>query len=125
MTDIKEVKESKVFCDLVVKGMLEMKASQIAVLDFANVTNAVADYFIVCSGGSDTQIDAIADSVEDEVYKVTNSNPWKKEGKENKEWILIDYGNVVVHIFRNDRREFYALEKLWGDADISYIDEEN
>ena len=123
MTDIKGAKESKVFCDLVVKGMLEMKASQIAVLDFADVTNAVADYFIVCSGGSDTQIDAIADSVEDEVYKVTNSHPWKKEGKENKEWILIDYGNVVVHIFRSDRREFYALEKLWGDAAISYIEE--
>lgn len=122
MTDIKEAQNSKILSDAVVKGMTEKKASDVLLMDLTNIGNAVADYFVICSGNSDTQIDAIADSIEEEVYKATSDHPWRKEGKENKEWILIDYGNVVVHIFRKDRREFYSLEKLWGDAVITSID---
>lgn len=125
MTEIKEAQNSKILSEAVIQGMKERKASDIVLIDLRNIGNAVTDYFVICSGNSDTQIDAISDSVEDEVYKSTSDNPWRKEGKENREWILMDYGNVVVHIFRKDRREFYALEKLWGDAIITSIEDEN
>jgi len=108
-------------CDLVVKGMTEKKATDIRVLDMRKVTNAIADFFVICSANSDTQIDAISDSIEQEVFKATQNNPWKREGKVNKEWILIDYVDVVAHIFKKDKREFYCLEELWGDALITEV----
>ena len=106
---------------VVVKGMQEKKALDIAVIDLREIKNAIADFFVICSGSSDTQLDAIADSVDEEVNKVFNENPWHSEGRTNKEWVLLDYANVVVHIFRKDRREFYALENLWGDAKITQV----
>ncbi len=109
--------------DLIVKGMQEKKASEIVVMDLRKVKNAVADFFIICSGSSDKQLDAIADSVDEEVFKGLKENPWHVEGKNNKEWMILDYINVVAHIFRKDRRTFYALEKLWGDAEITEIEE--
>jgi ribosome-associated protein len=108
---------------LVIKGMQEKKASSIVIMNLKKVKNAVADYFIICSGNSDTQIDAIADSVEEEIYKLSKQNPWQREGRENKEWVLIDYVDVVAHVFRKDRRDFYALEELWGDAQITHLEE--
>ena len=114
---------SEKLSDAVVKGMQEKKATNIVVMDLRKVKNAVADFFIVCSGGSDKQIDAIADSIDEFVFKALKENPWHIEGKDNKEWMLLDYIDVVAHIFRKDRREFYALERLWGDADITEIDD--
>ena len=108
---------------LIVKGMQEKKAHDIVLMDLRKVKNAVADFFVICSGNSDKQLDAIADSVDAEVYKGLNENPWHIEGKNNKEWMILDYTNVVAHIFRKDRRQFYALEKLWGDAEITEIED--
>ncbi len=122
MQENKGALSSQDLSELVVKGMAEKKASEIVVMDLRDVQNAVADYFILCSGNSDTQIDAISDSVEEEVHKITQQNPWKREGRQNKEWVLIDYVDVVAHIFRKDKREFYALEELWGDAKISEVE---
>ncbi|MFT6866618.1 MAG: ribosome-associated protein [Cyclobacteriaceae bacterium] len=113
--------KSDVLSRLVVDGMLEKKASDIVVMDLRKVKNAVADYFIICSGNSDTQIDAISDSVEEQVFKQSNQNPWKKEGKENNEWVLIDYVDVVAHVFKKEKRIFYRLEELWGDAEITKV----
>ena len=107
---------------VIVKGMQEKKASDIVILDLRKLKNAIADFFVICSGNSDKQLDAIADSVDGEVYKELKENPWHIEGKNNKEWMLLDYITVVAHVFRKDRREFYALERLWGDADIIQID---
>src|SRR6478735_9063224 len=112
---------SEKLSQVIVKGMQEKKASDIVVLDLRKVKNAVADFFIVCSGNSDKQIDAIADSIDEEVFKALKENPWHVEGKNNKEWMLLDYIDVVAHVFRKDRREFYALERLWGDADITEV----
>jgi ribosome-associated protein len=106
--------------ELVVKGMQEKKALDIVVLNLKHIKNAVADYFVICSGNSDTQVDAITDSIEAEIYKLSKQDPWHKEGQENKEWILLDYVDVVAHVFKKDRRAFYALEDLWGDAQITY-----
>ena len=107
---------SEQLSQLVVHGMQEKKAVDIVVLDLRDVKNAVTDYFVICSGNSDTQVDAITNSIEEQVYKSLGEDPWHKEGKVNREWILLDYVDVVAHVFKKDRRSFYALEDLWGDA---------
>jgi ribosome-associated protein len=117
--------DSKKLCDAIVKGMQEKKAIDILVMDLRKVKNAVADFFVICSGGSDKQLDAIADSVDEEVFKTVKENPWHVEGKNNKEWMLLDYFDVVAHIFKKEKREFFALEKLWGDAEMTEIQDGN
>ena len=121
-TKIKD--NSDILAELVVKGMQDKKASDICVIDLKSLNNAVSDYFVISSANSDTQLDAIARAVEEEVFKITNQNPWQSEGRTNKEWILLDYVDVVVHIFLKDKRQFYALEELWGDAPIRYVEEQ-
>ena len=106
---------------IVVEGMQGKKAQDIVVLDLRKVANSIADFFIICSGNTDTQVRAISESVEDVVNKSNKQNPWHKEGYKNNEWVLLDYVDVVVHIFKKDRREFFALEDLWGDAKITKI----
>ena len=115
---------SEKLAEVIVKGMQEKKASDVVVMDLRKVKNAVADFFILCSGNSDKQLDAIADSIDAEVFKALKENPWHSEGKSNKEWVLLDYIDVVAHVFRKDKREFYALERLWGDAEITEIKDE-
>lgn len=122
MKEIKELSGDDL-CRLVVHGMLEKKAANIVVMDLRKVKNSITDFFVICSGNTDTQIDAIATSVDDEVFKASKINPWHQEGKQNKEWILLDYIDVVVHVFRKDRRKFYDLESLWGDAELTQIEE--
>ena len=117
----KKKPESEKLSMTIARGMQEKKASNIVVMDLRKVKNAVADFFVLCSGSSDKQLDAIANSIDEEVYKTLKENPWYTEGKNNKEWILLDYINVVAHVFRKDRRQYYALEKLWGDAEITEI----
>lgn len=112
---------SEQLSELVVKGMQEKKAIDIVVMDLREIKNAITDFFIICSGSSDPQVDAIADSIEEEVWKISNQNPWQREGKTVKEWVLLDYVDVVAHVFKKDRREFYDLEQLWGDAKIKSV----
>ncbi|SNC75273.1 ribosome-associated protein [Hymenobacter gelipurpurascens] len=116
--------DSDKLADVVVRGMQEKKAVDIVVLNLKELKNAVADYFVICSASSDTQLDAIARSVEEEVEKLTGQNPWQTEGRMNREWVLLDYVDVVVHVFLRDRRQFYSLEELWGDAEITHVAEE-
>jgi len=114
---------SEELSQVIVKGMQEKKATDIVVMDLRKVKNAVADFFVLCSGNSDKQLDSIADSIDKEVFKALKENPWHIEGKNNKEWMLLDYTNVVAHVFRKDRRAFYDLEKLWGDAEVTEIED--
>ncbi len=104
--------------------MQEKKAQDIVVMDLRKINNVITDFFVISSGNSDTQVDAIADSVEEEVYKTIQQNPWQKEGKMQREWILLDYVDVVVHVFKKDRREYFDLEGLWGDANITRVAEQ-
>jgi len=108
--------------EAVLEGMKEKKALDITILDLKGIKNAVADYFILCSGNSDTQIDAISDSIEEQVHKTTSLHPLNREGRATKGWVLLDYVDVVAHVFKKDRREFYALEDLWGDAKITNVE---
>lgn len=108
---------------LIVKGMQEKKAIDIRVLDLRKVNNSIADFFVVCSGNSDTHMEGIAESIEEEVFKISKQKPWRKEGQNNKSWVLLDYVDVVTHIFSNDSRIFYGIEDLWADAEITEVEE--
>ena len=114
---------SDTLSEWVVEGMLDKKALDVVILDLREVKHAIADYFVICSGNSDTQIDAISDSIEEQIHKRSKQNPWKREGQQNKEWILLDYVDVVAHVFNKEKRTFYGLEELWGDAKITYVEE--
>lgn len=114
---------SDTLSQVVIEGMQEKKGSDIVLIDLKSLQTAVADYFVICTGTSDTQVDAISESVERLVQKKLNDTPRHVEGRQNKEWILIDYVDVVVHIFKSEKREFYGLENLWGDAQIIHIEE--
>ena len=107
----------------IVAGMQEKKGQDIVIMDLRNARNAVADYFVICSGSSDKQLAALTDSIEEEVDKAIGESPWHREGRQNKEWMLMDYINVVAHVLRKDKRTHYALEKLWGDAEIEHVEE--
>lgn len=107
----------RLLAESVIAGMLEKKAINITWLDLRNIENAVCDYFIICEGASNTQVEAIADSVETMVKKQVGQRPMRSEGWENALWILIDYFDVVVHVFEHDTRQFYNLESLWADAE--------
>jgi ribosome-associated protein len=102
--------------DAIVKGIQEVKGKDIVHLDLRNVPNAISEHFIICHGDSVTQVEAIADSVEKVVREEAEEKPWHSEGRKNAEWVLLDYVNVVVHIFKKDKRSFYAVEELWADA---------
>ncbi|WP_174805469.1 ribosome silencing factor [Hymenobacter sp. UV11] len=123
MKSIQVRQDSDTLADVAVRGLQDRKGMDIVVLNLKELKNAVADYFIICSASSDTQLDALARSVEEEVEKVTGQAPWQSEGRTNREWILLDYVDVVVHVFLRDRRQFYALEELWGDAEITRIED--
>jgi ribosome-associated protein len=107
--------------DAVVEGILEIKGKNITVMDLRSIHNRVCDYFIICQADSTTQVNAIADSIQETVRKVTGDKPYRSEGFENSEWILIDYVTVVVHIFQSHIRDFYNLESLWADAETVQI----
>ena len=115
---------SEQLAQVVVKGIQEKKGEEIVVMDLRKVNNAIADFFVICSGTSDTHIDGISDSVDKEVSTASGENPWHREGTNNKTWVLLDYVDVVVHIFNRENRAYYKLEDLWGDADITHYDEE-
>ncbi len=102
--------------EIAIHGIQEKKGNEIVRLDLREINSAVSDFFIVCNADSSTQVKAIADSVEDEIYKQTKTNPVHKEGLENAEWVILDYFDIVVHVFKTEKRDFFGLEDLWGDA---------
>ena len=106
---------------VIIKGIDDVKGDDIQLLDLRGIENTVCDYFIICSGNSNTQVNAITGSVQKLVSKELKDKPWHVGGQNNSEWILMDYVNVVVHVFQNHVREFYDIESLWGDAKITEI----
>jgi ribosome-associated protein len=105
----------------VIQGIEDVKGNDIEIIDLREIENTVCDYFIVCSGNSNTQVDAIESSVRKVVSKAMQDKPWHVEGLENSEWVLMDYVDVVVHIFQKHIREYYDIESLWGDAKITSV----
>jgi len=107
---------------LILQGIDEVKGQEIRLLDFREIENTVCDYFIICNGTSNTHVNAIVGSVQKIVSKAIKDKPWHVEGSENAEWILMDYVNVVVHVFQKHIREYYDIEGLWGDAKVTAME---
>lgn len=122
---IKAVDEKKVaskkLVDTIVDGIQDVKGKDIVVLDLTHLQNSVTDYFIICSGESNTQVEGISSSVTRRTRKDLQERAWHQEGINNSEWVLLDYVNVVVHVFYREVREFYNLEDLWADAERTDI----
>lgn len=106
----------------IIQGIEDVKGNDIEIIDLREIENTVCDYFIVCSGTSNTQVDAIQSSVRKVVSKAMQDKPWHIEGLENSEWVLMDYADVVVHVFQKHIRAYYDIESLWGDAKITSIE---
>lgn len=106
----------------IIKGIEEVKGSNINILDLREIDNSACDYFVICDGTSNTQVNAIVNSIQKTVSKELKDKPWHVEGSENAEWVLMDYVNIVVHVFQKHIREYYNIESLWGDAKITTIE---
>ncbi len=118
MVKNKIANQSNSLSEAIVHGIQEKKGNEIVRLDLRSLHSSVADFFIICHADSSTQVKAIADSIEKEVFTATGEDPVRKEGLQNAEWVLIDYMDVVVHIFKTEKRAFYKIEDLWGDAEF-------
>ncbi|MBT9190350.1 MULTISPECIES: ribosome silencing factor [Zobellia] len=107
---------------LILQGIEEVKGQDINLLDLRDIENTVCDYFIICNGTSNTHVNAIVGSIRKIVSKTIQDKPWHVEGEDNAEWVLMDYVNVVVHVFQRQVREYYDIEGLWGDAKVTKIE---
>ena len=114
---------TEVLVDSVVKGIFEKQGQNVLKIDLRKIENRITDYFVICHGTSGTQVDSISYSVEDTVRKETDEKPLHRQGLENCFWVLIDYGDVIVHVFQEEYRNFYSLESLWADANIVRLED--
>lgn len=112
----KASKKSNELKQVIVDAILDKKGDSVLEIDLREIESSIADYFIVCSGNSPTQVSAIADSVKKEAKDLLGITPKGSEGKENATWIIVDYFDIVVHVFLKETREYYQLEELWSDA---------
>ena len=112
---VRLTRNSKIFKNII-KAIQEKKGENIISLDLRKIPEAVSDFFVICEGASTTQVKAIADSIEEEVRKNCDELPYKHEGRQTYQWVLIDYVNVVVHVMLPENRRFYKLEDMWSDA---------
>lgn len=115
---LNKINEGELLALTVAQGMFEKKAENIRILDLRNVQGASTDYFVISHATNDKQVEAIARSLEEEVKKNLKQTPWHREGFENLHWVLVDYIDVVAHIFLEEKRDFYDIESLWGDAKV-------
>ena len=107
----------------VIKGIFEKKGQNVLKIDLRKLENRITDYFVICHATSGTQVSAICDSVDETVRKESGEKPLHIEGLDNCFWVLLDYGNVVVHVFLEEYRNFYSLESLWADAAIEVLED--
>lgn len=110
--------------DVIVDSIFDMKAKEVVRLDLSDLPESVCDHFIICEGTSTTQVKSIADNVMFEVKKATGEVALSSEGKDSAEWVLVDFVDVVVHVFLKETRAFYQLEELWADAKMLVYDDE-
>lgn len=117
----KKESNSDLLITSIISGIEDVKGKEINILDLREIENTVCDYFVICEGTSNTQVNAIVNSIQKKVSKTLQDKPWHVEGEDNAEWVLIDYVNVVVHVFQKHIREYYDIESLWGDAKVTAI----
>ena len=118
MNKVSKEAETEQLIDAIVEGIQRKKGIDLVKIDLTKINHSEFKHFIICHGNSNTQVDAIAHSVEDTVTEFLNEKAWHTDGYRNSLWILLDYADVVVHIFQKESRQFYDLENLWADAHI-------
>ncbi|RZJ69703.1 ribosome silencing factor [Flavobacterium sp.] len=118
----KKTNNNDILLSLIIKGIEDVKGNDIDILDLREIENSACDYFVICNGNSNTQVNAIVNSIQKSVSKEIHEKPWHVEGAENGEWVLMDYVHIVVHVFQKQIREYYDIESLWGDAKITSIE---
>jgi ribosome-associated protein len=118
----KHISDPDELITLIIAGIEDIKGQNISVLDLRSIENSVCDYFVICDGNSNTQVNAIVNCIQKKVSKSAHEKPYQIEGEDNAEWVLMDYINIVVHVFQKHKREYYAIENLWGDAKITEIE---
>ncbi|MEZ5103866.1 MAG: ribosome silencing factor [Draconibacterium sp.] len=116
--------ESETILEEILEGIRKIKGKGITVIDLKTIKHTECDYFVICHGTSSTQVSSIALSVEETVKEQRGINAWHKDGYRNAIWVLLDYGEIMVHVFQKEAREFYNLEELWADAKVTRIEEE-
>ena len=117
----KKADEAEILLTSIKKGIFEKKGQNVLKIDLRKLETRITDYFIICHAASGTQVSAICDSVDDTVRKDTGIKPLHVEGLDNSFWVLLDYGEAIVHIFLEEYRNFYDLESLWSDAPIEVL----
>ncbi|MEC8636959.1 MAG: ribosome silencing factor [Bacteroidota bacterium] len=105
----------------IILGIDNVKGLDVSLLDLRDIENTFCSYFVVCTGSSNTHVNAIVSAIQKTVSKELKEKPFHTEGNDNAEWVLIDYINVVVHVFQKQIREYYTIEELWGDAKTTKI----
>ena len=118
----RELDVSDILLETIIEGIKKIKGIDTAILNLKKIETAVCKYFVICSGTSNTHVSSITDSVKKIVSKEIQEKPWHIEGLNTSEWVLLDYSDIVVHVFQEQTREFYRLEDLWGDAEIRTIE---
>lgn len=113
--------DAKEVIQQIVEGIQEKKGKGIVVVDMLKLGNSICDYFVICQGNSPTQVSAITDSIEDTVRINCKKKPYSIDGLRNSQWVAMDYGDILVHIFLPDVRKFYDIEHLWADATVNEI----
>jgi ribosome-associated protein len=121
MSKINKINTAQILSEVVVKGLQDLKGENIVNIDLNGIENAICSNFIVCTGTSSTHVSSLANSVEKEVRTTLQEKPWKKEGFGNSEWVILDYVDTVVHVFQEEKRNFYNIDGLWADAKVTEI----
>jgi ribosome-associated protein len=123
MIKVKKKGDTQTLINSIIKGIQEKKGLEIVILDLSSLNSTICDYFVICHGSSRTHAVALAESVEEEVKKAYGYYPRRREGISNGEWVLLDYLDVVVHVFQEPMRNFYKLEALWADAPRTQVND--
>lgn len=114
-----KAKEIELLVATIIHGIQERKGKNIVTMDLRNIPNTVCDFFVICTGDSNTHVEGISGSIQETTKKELTDRPWHVEGMGNSEWVLLDYVNVVVHVFQREPRDFYNIERLWADAIVT------
>lgn len=121
----KKSAETLKILEAAIEGIRRIKGKELLMIDLTTIHHSECSYFLICHGTSNTQVEALAHSVEDTVHELTGEKTWHKDGYRNAIWILLDFGDIMVHVFKEEARTFYNLEGLWSDAKITQIEEDN
>ena len=122
---VKDIHDSKILLNNIINSIQEVKGDEVCTIDLRNVENNFCSYFVICNGTSNTHVNSIVGSIQKKISKELKEKPYNTEGEENAEWVLIDYVDIVVHVFQKNVRSYYKLEELWGNALINKISSKN